>query len=588
MAKNIKEIKALTRGVGFGNNGKNATIELSPADVAAIEKAEANNPVAEINEPESKEGREGPADAVDPEVVTPLPINMDAVQKMIVEAIATSNDAHQKELDAAQEAHQAELNEVRVQAEADVNAAKAQTEELQNIITTLGLDKFKGEAQPVTNDSPNLSGQMTVHGAGSPESRKFEAILNQRPSVMVEAVRGGMVRQTDSRASDEYFLNNQDRIRDGIEAQMKESGFLQGSRVVNAPTGIADLPSISFEYLSANMRNTHFPNLIHWQFATYKLELGQGPGLVIAVPRHEDIPRPATFSDRVLVTGQRLNTDTQATQEKNVLVQLLELGLGKDTANTVVGFSTFVSSYSLYNLEQIITEKLGRDHALTKDMGLYEQWFAADLVYYNNEGTPTTTPGDVNVSADNVSGVLTQKFLINLRARMGAAEIPTYDDGCYGLALNPFALAQYMADKSSKERDDAMSGMDLVGKMLANSTGNMYGGEVSGYRGKYDGFHIFEQNRYGVGSLVTDPGINNVTLGSGATLMDSSFAFGPRTLAWAEGLPAEIRVSSDDDFQRQRLITWYSHGAPKGLNVIDDATTGEQRRVVEFRTVRSV
>lgn len=588
MAKSIEEIKALSsRGVGFGSSGKEATIELSPADVAAIENAAAKNSAVKDTEPtETKQSADTPEDeGGDPEAVTPPTLDINAVQDMIAKAIATSNQAHKDEVDELKAAHAQQLQEVQSAASEKEEAANNEAAALQNIISGLGLDKFKGNAQPVTNEAPAKAQPMTVVGTGSQESRNYLKMVNNLPGMVVESRRGGQVVQRDTRSADEYWRNNKTKIRDGLEAEMREAGLLQGTAVTNAITDVADIPSLSFEYLSASIRNSHFPDLIHSQFATYQLELGTRPGLVIAVPRFDDIARPATFSDRVLTPGTSLNTDAGPLLEKNVLITLQELGLGKDASNTVIGLSTFVSAYSLNNLESIIVNKLGRDFMVTKDMGLYEQWFGTNTVVYNDGGAVTTTATDVDTGD---LGTMNQAFLINLRAYLKGQEIPTFDDGCYGLALNPTALAQYMIDKSSKERDDAMAGQDLVGNMLANSTGNNYGGELSGYRGKYDGFHIFEQNVYGIG-VAGEAGAQSSTLGAGpgATLTYSSFAFGPRTIAWGEGLPVEIRMSTDDDFQRQKLMTWYAHATPGTLNVKNTTATGEQLRVVEIRTTLS-
>ncbi|MEO1523754.1 MAG: hypothetical protein AAFU78_23670, partial [Cyanobacteria bacterium J06633_2] len=322
---------------------------------------------------------------------------------------------------------------------------------------------------------------------------------------------------------------------------------------------------------SASIRETHYPDLIHWQFANTRLELGTRPGLVMAVPRYDDITRPTATSDRTLTPGTTLDSGSQALSEKDVTVTLLELGLGKDASNNPIGVSTFINAYSINELESIIVGKLGRDYQFTKDLFLRTEWFNTDRIVYNDAGQVTTTASDVATGDD---GTMTEEFLISLRSYMRILEIPPYMDGCYGIAMNEYAIAQFMQSKSSKERDQALADQDLVTRMLAQSTLQDFGGEVTGYRGKFDGFHIFEQNVYGKGANGTE-GSNTVTLGAGSTLMHTSFAFGQNTVCWCTGLPVEIRTDEVRDFGRQQRMIWYAHEASGRLNVRNTTATGE-------------
>lgn len=505
----------------------------------------------------------------------PAAVSMDAVQSLLKDAIAAVEQRYEDKLTTTEAAYQQQIDELK--------KAAAEGAEMKSILKS--LEGLQGNPIPATASAP--AQQLTVVGTGSAESRGYLKMLEQAPAAVV-MTRKGQRLQRDLRATDAYLYRNREKVRDGIEAEMREAGFFQGSgsRVVaskDALTVASDIPSISYEYLSAMIRMTHYEDLIHWQFARNDIEIGVRPGLTMGIPRYSYLARPTAFADRVLTPGTRLNSGNSALSESIVPVTIQELGLGKNSDNPPIGISTFISAYSMTNLEDLVMRNLGRDYQYTKDLGLRSQWDRTDRVVYNNGGSVTTTATDVGV-ADG--GHMTDAFTVALNAYLYGLQIPAYDDaGNYGLALNPTAASQFLVSKGAKERDMALeSGMDLVTRAVRQSSG-FEGGEVTGYLGLYNGFHMFRQNVYGlVGG--TD-GVTSTPLGdSNSYDLLTSYAFGRDTIGWGTAMPVEIRMDNDDDFQREMRAVWISHEAAVSLDVKTTAETGEQLRVVEIRTTQ--
>ena len=511
---------------------------------------------------------------------TALSLDKDTLKALLDEAVKSARDSAKAE----SESEKAELQKQIDELKAEVDKGK----DLQSLIQS--LEGFRGISEPNTSqDGQVMQPQhLTVKGEGSQESRDYFKLLDSAPTTVVRCKRFGQAKQKDTRAADSYWVRNRDKIRDGLEAQMRSKGLLQGSNrpiteAKDAITLAADIPSIAYEYLSAMMRMTHYEDLIHWQFAKTDIQLGVQPGLTMGMARYDYLARPTAFTDRVLTPGTTIATQSSALAEKIVPITIQELGLGKDSSNPPIGVSTFIDAYSMMNLEDMINRNLGRDYQYTKDLGLRTQWFRTDRVVYNDGGVVTITATDVG---NGDEGTMTDAFTVALNAYMYKLQIPSYDDaGNYGLALNPTAAAQFLQSKGSKERDMALeSGMDLVSRAIRQTSG-FEGGEVSGYLGLYNGFHMFRQNVYGLEGGTE--GVNAVTLGTGPVNMLSSFAFGRETIAWGTALPVEIRADDVTDFQRQQRMIWYSHETPASLDVKTTSGTGEQLRVVEVRTAPS-
>jgi hypothetical protein len=260
------------------------------------------------------------------------------------------------------------------------------------------------------------------------------------------------------------------------------------------------------------------------------------------------------------------------------------LGLGKDTNNLPVGLSSFVSAFSMADLEQIIMNNLGMDYQAYNDLRLWSLWFGTDTIVYPSQ-TGTVITNSANLTAND--GITTKDFFINLRALMKIRQIKPYSNGCYGYVFNPGGFSQFLMSLSQSERYISRDDENLVSRVLQQAGSADNQGVVSGYRMTWNGFMMFEQNVYGVGATPgTDAGVTNVTVATVPTTFDSSFAFGANTIAKATALPVEMRQSEIIDYGRRKNFIWYSHEGYGALDVKDDSVTGSELRVIQVRNKR--
>jgi len=427
-------------------------------------------------------------------------------------------------------------------------------------------------------------GTLEVIGVGSEASRRFESLLKNAPTM---SVLNGSTQQfetiKDTQESDRFWALNKREISEGLNGFMKSKGYFQGGRITQDITLPSDIPHLAFQHLSSVIRMNTYADLILDQFAMTNMQLGIQPGRGaknFSFPRYTQITRPTTKASRTLAAGTAINTATQNISEKSVAVEILELGLGVDASNAPIGLTSFVTAFSMTDLESIIMANLGMDYQATKNLFLQEELFRADVALYNDKGKATATIGDLAASDD---GTLTGEFLTSVYTYLRTAQVPATPDGCYFLITHPTGLQQLLNFKSEKERIISTEQMDLVGTYLAKNR-SQYGGMVDGYKGKFYGFHVFEQNVFGVG-VNGDAGVQEETIATVATPTRTSFAMGVNTIGWATALPVEIRVGEINDFNRSKRMIWYSHENSVSLDVKTTAGTDEQMRVVELRTI---
>ena len=549
-------------------------------------------------------------------------VNSDAIAPSNTDEIVTTKadiaallqkkeDAVKAELEAK---YKADLDQARADAAA-VNSRK------QNLEDLFAIGNPKGNVHPVTNpNTADISGGgirrseptglklktfggavMTVVGDGSPKMREFDSLVGAslRNGCRVTDRSMSVSIQRDTRALDAFYRKHRQEINDGIEAIAKNLGLLQGANTrigSDAISSVADIPSVMFEVLSSFIRTNQYADLIHWQFATTEFRSGVEVGMQMKIPRYNYLPRPSVRADRELTQGTRITSSSVPVTQDNRLVTIKELGRGKAGVSGAepIGFSTFVEAFSMADLESIIELNLGYDYAYTKDLFLRGELFRTNYVVYNNSGNVSTTPS-FTPGSDRASGTITEAFINNLVAEAYSLEIAPFRDGCYGLLLNPKAWAQFMNEKSEKERDIALRDGDLVSTSLRRrAESETYGGQVSGYCGTFNGVHVFKQNVYGKGSTAgTDEGVYSTAFTGGNQITRTSFLIGRETIGWGTALPAEIRFDEVDDFRRERRAIWYSHENSASLDVrntvseVDATRFEEQLRVIEIRSTES-
>jgi hypothetical protein len=495
------------------------------------------------------------------------------------------------------EKYQKEIEDIKNQF-APVQSALAASEEKAKVLET-ALNQTKEELKEasakasVLDDLKKFAGvsmaspqPLSIGGEGSPAMRNYEKLFNSAPSKIVATDSSvGAVTQKDLRLANDYWRKNKQEISDGVEAVLKNAGYLQGSgRVLNAATVPSDIPSIAFTHLSNYVRENTYEDLIHWQFANEAAAPGTPPSLNTAVPRYPYFARPTTVASRQLTTGTDLHSGAQNVTERNALITIEELGLGKDVNNQPVGLTSFTTAFSMANLEQIVNDNLGMDYQYYNDLRLWSLWFLTNSILYPGVGGSVISNSGTLTAND---GIFTKQFFVNLRSQMKRQRIKPYQNGLYGFVFNPGGFAQFANDLQTQERILDENTTSKVSKMLQFASGTDLGGEVSGLKGIYNGFMLFEQNVYGVGATPgTDAGVTSVTVASTPTTFDTNFAFGANTIAKATSLPVEIRQDEVRDFGRRDRFVWYSHEGYGDLDVVADVNTGKELRVIQVRNKR--
>lgn len=585
---NQQKMKAMKAANGFGRPGKESlagairitdSVPQAQPEQSTDDRASQDEPKQEATVPNTDTA---PAlSAADVKAMFQNMVN-EAIAPVKAELETVKSEKQQAE-DAAKKV-QADLeaaNTALLATKAELSKTEVAKQEAEKDAKTLeAIGKLSGV--PVAQAQP-----MTILGDGSQESRNFLKLIESTPGQLVNAG-GKQFIQRDTRSVDAYWRKNRNDIRDGVEAVMKEKGFLQGegARSTNAITVNTDIPSIAFQYLSTFVRQNKFEDLIHWQFANTAAAPGTPPRLNTAVPRYPYNARPTAKADRTLTPGTAITSSTNNVTEVNALITILELGLGKDSTNAPIGVTEFTNSFSMVNLEQIIERNLGMDYQAFKDLCLYTEWFGTDTVVYPGKNGAVVSDPTTITNGDGAT--INRNFLLNLRSYMKIQRIPTYMDGYYGIVMNPNAIAQYFSTLTSQERFISDDQRDLVTRTFQTATGEDFGGVVSGYRGTHDGFHIFEQNVYGIGAGGTT-GVTSTTLAgavTGARLMETSFAFGRDTICWATAMPVEIRQDETTGFGRAARYLWISHENSGTLDVKLNSGTGSELRVLEIRSAR--
>ena len=428
---------------------------------------------------------------------------------------------------------------------------------------------------------------LQVLGMGSEESRKFYDLCKQSVVGYYSSSSGGYEKQHYNPMADEFWKSNESKIRQGVEAELREHGFLKGNRVQQDITDIGDIPSTAFQHLSSMMRSSYRDDLILWQFAAANTQLGVRPQRGVknfSFPRYSLGANPTSFADVTLTDSTAIVSTTNGLTEDSFAMEIKELGLGKNANNAPIGMTEFVESFSLNDLERLVQDRVVYHYLYSKNLGLQEELFAAANTptvpnLYNNADTVTTTIG--NVTANAKSGVLSLKFLQKAKIYCDKLKtIPTLPDGCYILITNPDGVSSLMDSIDEKIRYQLNENTDIIGNYLKMSRSSFTGGQASGYIGQISGFHIFSQKIFGIGEDGA-VGSQDETFGAVDYLTQQSFIMGVDALGWATAKPVELRMDEVTDFGRRKRMIWLSHENAGGLDVIITANTTQ--RVVGIR-----
>jgi hypothetical protein len=501
-------------------------------------------------------------------------VGADAAAKLkVVEQELADAKAALEAKDAAKEVEKEALK-------AEVDKKDEELDFVQQLFTQLG------HPNPVDAATPRYNSQSLATGAkmdAATALREFESMhKDSTRKYWSNPTTGQQFEHVDSQKLDRYIRTHREEIRDGMEVLAKKSGLLTGGK--DAATAKTDIPPAYLTYLSSIMRMTHSPKFIFWQFADVKLEMGKGMGDTMLIPRVNYANTGATAADWQLTPGTPLAATSQPVAMTSVSATLLEYGMGKNATIEPIAIPEFILANSQLALETIVQRNLGYNYNQYEEIAARSLWFASTKTLYNNAGSPVPLAASVAVTAATAKyrgGVCNYQFLINLYAFMAGQQIPAYSNGCYGLVLHEFALAQLKSSLADRNQYlDAGDMADITNIFNAATLSDQI--RVQNYQGTIGNFMIFSTNNISMGVAGT-VGAQTETVGGVAQTTRTSFAFGANTIGRGTGMGATIRRQVEDDFGRMNRWAWIAHEGWTQLDV-DNAFAGQQTRVFKINT----
>lgn len=453
------------------------------------------------------------------------------------------------------------------------------------------LFAFNGNPNPVTPVEMPAVNSLVKSKSDKPEGALAEFMSIRGP---IRTLGEEQVISSSTPEHRRFLKQNLNSLIVDLETYGKNNGMFQGRDSnygsisdKNAITQISDLPGGFLETLSPIIRETHQPSTIFWQFPDTRLDFQAGKGDTIDIHR-SPLAAPITDPDARLLSGGGTYADivstTDSVQTGIVKVTVNEWGRGKPGSGvSPLGISRFVQTFSMIDTLRIIDSVLMHDYELWEDLKIRRLWTPTSRVVYNANDTVGLSPASVP-NADQ--GRCTWQFLNELFGYMRQLQIPTYQDGCYGIALTTKAATQLKA--SMGQRYEFTNVVDMVGlSNVMNLAEPGEKGKVTGYIGKLENFHIFESNNFSQGATGTE-GVQTETLGTGTAVTRDCFAFGSATIGRGTAEPFQLVADEVTNFRRRTRITWISW---EGFGPMDVDPTGysdasavpQQLRVLKVR-----
>lgn len=503
-------------------------------------------------------------------------------QEKIIEATVQSQEAISK---AETEKEQAIKDKETLEGVMKLTGSKMPNLEAPNINTL--TNPLKDEPVGIIRELKGLYDGLVVH---SIRNGQHGAVCDQRN---LKSFRDRIVHHLrEARYQNKPWQNSQ--IIKDLETSMKNHGFLSGKVTMAAGPTIGTPDSVGaffLDVLSMIMRETHNQHNIWWQFTMTAFNAATAPSLTMAVPRWNFLPQPQNISDFELATSSTFEAvtgaigttaDSQSLESTTVPITVTEYGLGKPgvSAARPVFIPEFHEQISIISLMSALDSRLMQHYYSFEELLIRRQYEATTVTAYSNNGDIVFAPGDVIA---NGGGTFTEAFANSVYTEMYANQIPSFPDGCYALALSPYAANQYKSSLGDQYRPVTEEQKMAVSNTFSVATGVEIG-HVNGYVGKYNNFHVFEGNSWGVGNAGAVPTVNNETLGGTAVDVVDSFAFAPGCVGRGIALGAEIRASGVNPFQRGESFIWLSREgvAPMDLDVAIDPN--QQTRCYKLRT----
>jgi hypothetical protein len=584
-------------------------------DLAAIAKEKATTlPDVAVEKPSPKPDPEPVPAAAAPQGLTPEQI--DALLESKLAAKLAEREAAQK-AEAERAAQQAELERLRQENEALKAKVEQDDQQMTNLQAVTGI-QGRPPAGASQNFNPQVLAQFTSRTDYQPPRVKqlFEAI--EAAPKHSKNYDDQFFSLPDCEAIDGFIANeiNEAKVAQGkpfvsvkefpslplyqeLEQWAKNQGMFRGpgAPVMEAGVTSADMVGGFLPTLSAMLRYTHRGAYVFWQFPNIAIDHGRNRGDTIQIARYALNAEPTNDSDWQLSGGgvfEDITTESQGTQTGVVEAIIKEYGMGKTgvNANRPYMVPNFVQMYSMLSVLESFQVNIMRNYMQFEDRYIRALWAPTSRKVYNKSDEVELTPTNL---VNNSNGTLTAEFLHSLYTYMAAQYIPVFQDGCYGYVGTSYDIQNLRKSMTPVERDgftqpsNAADLASIVNMLPAVTDVD----RITGYRGRWGNFHIFEQNTFGMGAAGT-PGAQNVTTGAtvATQLFSSGYAFGANTIGRGIGMPMELRSQSGEIvWNRAQKWIWISHESFTAIDVdptgySDTSDVPQQLRVIEVRTAR--
>jgi hypothetical protein len=507
-----------------------------------------------------------------------------AIAKMAAEAAVKPFEEEVNQLKAQLNAAEEKAKKEKAGIEAEKQAA------LDKLAVFNNLFKLNGNPEPV-QEKPAVPNINTHVGSKSdkPEGALAEFMSIAGPR---KESNGTKFISTATPAHKAFIKENMKMLIRDLESYGKQNGLFRGESSdmgtladTNAITTSSNLPGGFLETLSPIIRETHRPTRIFWQFPDTRLDFRKGNGTTIDIHRAALLPDITNPDDRKLSgpgTFVDIVTDSDNAQTGIVKATIEEWGRGKPGTNAnPMAFSQFVQAFSMIEIMQIIDENLMVDYEQWEDLVIKRLWSPTSRVVYANGINLVTAATDV---ANAAAGRCSRDFLQALFEYMRLAKIPTYMDGCYGLALTTKSMTQLKRSLGDDFRFDTVT--DLVAlSNIFNLAEPGEVGKVTGYQGKIENFHVFESNSFSSGAAGTE-GVRSEAITGGNATTRTNFAFGRKTIGRGIAEPFLLVKDEITNFGRRERVTWLSWEGFCQLDVDPAGSTDpvpQQLRVLDVR-----
>jgi hypothetical protein len=575
-------------------------------------------------EPESK-----PAETAKDEPAKPADDRLDKVLNRLdalegsitakdaeIEALKAKNAELEQEKQSAEDSAKGAIAELQSQHQARIDELEQEKTEVEGRVDRLeGLFKLTGNQHPATKseaesmgtetpEMPNVNTILSANRSPGGLYKEVQSIIERAPIAEKYNAAQESVRVRDTREITSYMKRLRrdpqawSQFVSDTEAYAKKNGLLRGpsTKIVdsNAATVGADIDGGFLDTLAAIMRTNNRPQYIFRNFANTRVDFAQGFGDTIKLPRAAYQAGPANPDDRLLSGGgsfANIDSNNQRLQTGTVSAVLQEWGLGKNSQHPPVGIPSFVQAYSMIDLMGILERNLAEDYYRWEDMKVRSLWAPTSRVVYNDGDEVSTTVG-------NADGSVTLQFLNNLYGYMRNLQIPTYQDGCYGIVLISSVCSKFRNEMIADNVWQAPSMMALT--ELANNLSVSVGLDVgptelaAAYQGKLGNFHVFDTNAYGTGAVgaagAAGEGVQTESVSGGSNTTRSNYAFGADTIGRGIGTEMEIRRDTNDNFGRVGRYIWRSEEGFVAMDVdptgySDTSEVPQQLRVIDVRSI---